>query len=180
MSITSSNLPPQDGSTFQRFKDQASKQFGDINQVPLLPRIIKESSVRIPNTKGVRACSLRTRGTEKFLVAALPTEVVVLCWSQVRHKFLEIKRLNFEANRITRIASAGINLIIKEDKELPICCLNVWKERHDFVPRLGQRNNSEPKKLKNNDYKLHTFDLNNAEEKNPLPDVNEPLRPDKS
>ena len=90
---------------------------------------------------------------------------------------------------MTRIASAGINLMMKKEKDLPVVVLNVWKERFDFVPRVGNMPNStatDENSITHNTpmtssisrthkFNLHTFDLNTAEEKNQLPGENEPL-----
>ena len=185
------NIPSKaDGRTFNRLKDKAVNNMG-IAKNPHLAKLIKSKSSNIPNTKGVRACTMRTGSAnkktghrEKFLVAALPNQILVLIWSPGHNCFIERNRVNYNLSS-TRIASAGINLLIDENKELPICVLNVWQKRQEFIPILSSNNSNDitpslPSQHNHhqndqNTFNLHTFDLNDSKESNIIPLECEPL-----
>ena len=110
-------LPQQEGSTLQKLRDKCSKRIDD----KLFPTNYKFHSRRVPNTKGCRACAVRTNhyadDKTRYLVAALEKQILLMEWYEPMNRFKEVKRVDY---RSPRLSSAGIRLVINKNQQYRI------------------------------------------------------------
>lgn len=109
--------------TYKKLKDKATKKINE----KYLPKTLNNSR-RVPNTKGCKSCAVRSNQydeSRRYLIAALPGHILVMEWYPPMHKFMQIKKVEFDT---PRISSAGIQLVIESNKPIPLVVLGVWKD----------------------------------------------------